>query len=47
VQAIDAINFFEKILLDWVSCSSFRVPVVRLETARVSLAASEVDGASR
>ncbi|HYJ74274.1 MAG TPA: pyruvate, phosphate dikinase [Kineosporiaceae bacterium] len=44
----DSIHFFEKILLDYVSCSPFRVPVARLEAARASvLAASEVGSDSR
>jgi pyruvate,orthophosphate dikinase len=30
----DSIQFFEKILLDYVSCSPFRVPVARLEAGR-------------
>jgi pyruvate, orthophosphate dikinase len=33
----DSIHFFESILLDYVSCSPFRVPVARLESARASL----------
>jgi pyruvate, orthophosphate dikinase len=32
-----SIHFFESILLDYVSCSPFRVPVARLESARASL----------
>jgi len=32
-----SIHFFESILLDYVSCSPFRVPVARLEAARASL----------
>ncbi len=44
----DSIRFFEKILLDYVSCSPFRVPVARLEAARaVVLASSEVASDSR
>ncbi len=33
----DSIHFFEQILLDYVSCSPFRVPVARLEAARATL----------
>ncbi len=36
-----SIHFFEKILLDYVSCSPFRVPVARLESARATLESSE------
>jgi pyruvate,orthophosphate dikinase len=36
-----SIHFFEKILLDYVSCSPFRVPVARLEAGRATLTASE------
>jgi pyruvate,orthophosphate dikinase len=44
----DSIHFFEKILLDYVSCSPFRVPVARLEAARATvLAASEMGTDSR
>jgi len=32
-----SIHFFEKILLDYVSCSPFRVPVARLEAGRATL----------
>ncbi len=32
-----SIHFFDKILLDYVSCSPFRVPVARLEAGRASL----------
>ncbi len=32
-----SIHFFETILLDYVSCSPFRVPVARLESARAML----------
>jgi pyruvate,orthophosphate dikinase len=32
-----SIHFFETILLDYVSCSPFRVPVARLEAARATL----------
>jgi pyruvate,orthophosphate dikinase len=32
-----SIHFFESILLDYVSCSPFRVPVARLEAARAAL----------
>jgi len=35
-----SIHFFEKILLDYVSCSPFRVPVARLEAARATLGAA-------
>jgi pyruvate,orthophosphate dikinase len=37
----DSIHFFETILLDYVSCSPFRVPIARLEAARATLAADE------
>jgi pyruvate,orthophosphate dikinase len=35
----DSIHFFEKILLDYVSCSPFRVPVARLEAGRAHVLA--------
>jgi pyruvate,orthophosphate dikinase len=34
----DSIHFFERVGLDYVSCSPFRVPVARLEAARAVLA---------
>ncbi len=36
-----SIHFFEKILLDYVSCSPFRVPVARLEAARATLGVAD------
>jgi pyruvate,orthophosphate dikinase len=33
----DSIHYFESILLDYVSCSPFRVPVARLEAGRATL----------
>jgi pyruvate,orthophosphate dikinase len=33
----DSIHFFEKVGLDYVSCSPFRIPVARLEAARAVL----------
>ncbi len=39
----DSIHFFESILLDYVSCSPFRVPVARLEAARGSLLATDAE----
>ena len=36
-----SIHFFESILLDYVSCSPFRVPVARLEAARATLEAGD------
>ena len=36
-----SIHFFETILLDYVSCSPFRVPIARLESARATLETSE------
>jgi len=36
-----SIHFFERILLDYVSCSPFRVPVARLEAGRATLEATE------
>jgi pyruvate,orthophosphate dikinase len=36
-----SIHFFERILLDYVSCSPFRVPVARLEAARATLGADD------
>ncbi len=33
----DSIEFFEKVNLDYVSCSPFRVPIARLAAARASL----------
>jgi len=35
-----SIHFFEAIMLDYVSCSPFRVPVARLECARATLAST-------
>ncbi len=32
-----SIHFFEKILLDYVSCSPFRVPIARLEAGRAAI----------
>ena len=32
-----SIPFFEEILLDYVSCSPFRVPVARLEAGRAAV----------
>ena len=40
----DSIHFFEKILLDYVSCSPFRVPVARLEAARAAVLQSSEAG---
>jgi len=37
----DSIHFFEKILLDYVSCSPFRVPIARLAAAQAALRAEE------
>jgi len=37
----DSIHFFELIRLDYVSCSPFRVPVARLESARAALMADD------
>jgi pyruvate,orthophosphate dikinase len=34
----DSIHFFESIVLDYVSCSPFRVPVARLESGRARVA---------
>ena len=39
-----SIHFFETIQLDYVSCSPFRVPVARLETARATLEAKDEAG---
>jgi pyruvate,orthophosphate dikinase len=39
----DSIHFFEQIRLDYVSCSPFRVPVARLESARASLMSEDAD----
>ncbi len=36
-----SIHFFDKIMLDYVSCSPYRVPVARLESARATLEAAE------
>ena len=33
----ESIHFFESILLDYVSCSPFRVPVARLEAGRATV----------
>ena len=33
-----SIHFFESILLDYVSCSPYRVPIARLEAGRAALA---------
>jgi pyruvate,orthophosphate dikinase len=40
----DSIHFFEKILLDYVSCSPFRIPVARLEAGRASVLAGSGEG---
>jgi pyruvate,orthophosphate dikinase len=37
-----SIEFFDKVGLDYVSCSPFRVPVARLAAARAALAGKEV-----
>ncbi|MDO5726665.1 MAG: pyruvate, phosphate dikinase [Bowdeniella nasicola] len=37
----DSIHFFDKVGLDYVSCSPFRVPVARLEAGRAAVAAGE------
>ena len=34
----DSIRFFEKVGLDYVSCSPYRVPVARLAAAQAALA---------
>ncbi len=39
----ESIHFFERVGLDYVSCSPFRVPVARLETGRAVTGAAEVD----
>ncbi len=36
----DSIQFFEKVGLDYVSCSPYRVPIARLAAAQASIAAS-------
>ena len=41
----DSIHFFESIRLDYVSCSPFRVPVARLESARARLLADDAASA--
>ncbi len=43
----DSIHFFEEILLDYVSCSPFRVPVARLEAARAALLRRDAAGGSQ
>ena len=40
-----SIHFFERILLDYVSCSPFRVPVARLEAGRSTLEVSDSSSA--
>ncbi len=40
----DSIHFFESILLDYVSCSPFRVPVARLEAGRAKVLSSSAAG---
>jgi pyruvate,orthophosphate dikinase len=40
----DSIHFFEKVGLDYVSCSPFRVPIARLEAGRASVAAGRGGG---
>jgi pyruvate,orthophosphate dikinase len=40
----ESIGFFHKIGLDYVSCSSFRVPVARLSAAQASLREKGVEG---
>jgi pyruvate,orthophosphate dikinase len=39
----DSIHFFERIGLDYVSCSPFRVPIARLEAGRAVTGAPEED----
>jgi len=39
----DSIHFFERVGLDYVSCSPFRVPIARLEAGRAFAGAPEVD----
>jgi pyruvate,orthophosphate dikinase len=38
-----SIHFFEKVKLDYVSCSPFRVPVARLAAAQAALAMKAPD----
>ncbi|NDL56793.1 pyruvate, phosphate dikinase [Phytoactinopolyspora mesophila] len=40
----ESIHFFESILLDYVSCSPFRVPVARLEAGRARAGATHPNG---
>jgi pyruvate,orthophosphate dikinase len=39
-----SISFFQRIGLDYVSCSPFRVPIARLAAAQASLRAKGQDG---
>ena len=39
----DSIHFFHEVVLDYVSCSPFRVPVARLEAGRAALATQSSD----
>ena len=38
-----SIHFFEKVKLDYVSCSPFRVPVARLAAAQAALSTKAAD----
>ena len=40
----DSIRFFEKVGLDYVSASPFRIPVARLAAAQAALSAKQGDG---
>ena len=40
----DSVHFFHKVGLDYVSCSPFRIPVARLEAARVVLSDAGAGG---
>jgi pyruvate,orthophosphate dikinase len=41
----DSVEFFDKVGLDYVSCSPYRVPIARLAAARARLAAAETGAA--
>jgi pyruvate,orthophosphate dikinase len=39
----DSVHFFERVRLDYVSCSPFRVPIARLEAGRAHLTHGQVE----
>ena len=39
----ESVHFFERVRLDYVSCSPFRVPIARLEAGRAHLTHGQVE----